>query len=216
MKQNFFFVLALGVTVLSACNNSSDTRMASPDSSGMHNQPPSQDSSSMQANLMKPMNDMMSKAQAMQMTGDFDVDFANMMINHHQGALDMAQMEIVSGKNAAMKAKAQEILDKQKKEQQELRDFVSSYKPSGMKHGEGDLQKGMGTMQDKMKSMHMTGDVDKDFGNMMIVHHQDGISMAEMELKNGMSGKLKQMAQKIITDQRKDIQEFHRLLSAKP
>lgn len=59
-----------------------------------------------------------------------------------------------------------------------------------------------------MKSMQMTGDVDKDFATMMASHHQDGIEMAKMELKNGMSDKLKKMAQKSIDDQQKDIKEF--------
>jgi len=163
---------------------------------------------------MKAMDDMMAKMQLMKMTGDFDVDFANMMIEHHQGALDMAQVEASQGKDEKMKSKAQEILTKQKKEQQELKDFVQNYKPSGMKHGEGEMQKSMSKMMDKMKSMQMSSNIDKDFVTMMASHHQDGISMAKMELKNGMSDKLKQMAQKSIDDQQKDMKEFQAWLSA--
>lgn len=165
--------------------------------------------------LMGSMNSMMDKMHSMNMTGDFDTDWANMMIEHHQGAIDMAQVEISQGKDEKMKNKAQEIIDKQKKEQQELRDIVSSYKPSGMKHGEGELQKSMSAMMDKMKGMQMSGDVDKDFATMMSSHHEDGISMAKMEIKNGMSDKLKQIAQKSIPDQQKDIAEFKSWLSNK-
>jgi len=150
----------------------------------------------------------------MQMTGDFDIDFANMMIVHHQGALDMAQVELSQGKDGKMKAKAQEILTTQKNEQQMLRDFVISYKPSGMKHGEGELQKSMIDMSHKMKSMEMSGDIDKDFATMMTAHHDEGVSMSKMELKNGMAKKLKQMAQKGINDQQKDIKEFKSWLSS--
>lgn len=38
--------------------------------------------------------------------------------------------------------------------------------------------------------------------------------MSKMDLKNGMDSKLKQMAQKGITDQQKEIQEFKTWLSA--
>ena len=205
---------------ISACGNSSENATTSSDTStststAATEQPSTtQDTTKSGEGLMKSMNDMMDKMHSMQMTGDFDVDFANMMVAHHQGALDMAQIEASQGKDETMKSKAQEIPTKQKKEQQELKDFVQSYKPSGMKHGEGEIQKSMSKMMDKMKSMQMSGDVDKDFATMMVSHHQDGIDMAKMEVKNGMSDKLKQMAQKSIDDQQKEIKEFQTWLSA--
>ena len=58
------------------------------------------------------------------------------------------------------------------------------------------MQKSMTDMMNKMKSMQMTGNVDKDFAILMISHHEDGITMSKMELQNGMDSKLKQMAQK--------------------
>lgn len=164
--------------------------------------------------MMGPMQSTMSKMQSMNMTGDFDVDFANMMIEHHQGGIDMAQMEVSQGKNEKLKAKAREIIDKQKKEQQELKDFVTSYKPSGMKHGEGELQKSMQSMMGKMKGMPMSGDTDKDFAMMMTHHHEHGIAMNKMEQQYGMSDKLKQMAKKSTGDQQKDIAELKRLSAA--
>lgn len=205
---------------VSACGNSSENGTTNTDtsttstSSATAQTPTTQDTSMQGGDLMKPMNDMMDKMHSKQMTGDFDVDFANMMIEHHQGGIDMAQVEVSQGKDDKVKAKAQEILTKQQKEQQELKDFVSSYKPSGMKHGEGEMQKSMQTMMDKMKSMQMSGDVDKDFATMMISHHEDGISMAKLEVKNGMADKLKQMAKKGIADQQKDISELKSWLSS--
>jgi len=220
MKLTLALFTAATMFFVTACGNSSESASTNNDTSTAtvttipEQTSTTQDTTKSRPDLMKPMNDMMTKMQSMQMTGDFDIDFANMMVEHHQGALDMAQIEVSNGNDEKMKAKAQEILTKQKKEQQELNDFVSSYKPSGMKHGEGEMQKSMSAMMDKMKSMQMTGDVDKDFATMMTSHHQDGISMAKMELKNGMSAKLKQMVQKSIDDQQKDIKEFQAWLSA--
>jgi uncharacterized protein (DUF305 family) len=163
--------------------------------------------------LMSVMNSMMNKMHSMKMTGDFDLDWANMMIEHHQGGIDMAQVELSQGKDEKMKAKAQEIITKQKDEQQKLRDMVSSHKPSDMKHGEGELEKHMNDMMNTMQSMKMSGDVDKDFVTMMMHHHEHGIAMATMEVKNGMNDELKKMAQKSITDQEKDVKEFRQWLN---
>ena len=199
---------------LSACGNSSENATSNTDTSASTTNsttaqtPTQQGTTKSTGDLMKPMNDMMDKMHSVQMTGDFDVDFANMMAEHHQGGIDMAQVEVSQGKDETMKAKAQEILTKQKKEQQELKDFVQSYKPSGMKHGDGELQKSLSKMMDKMKSMQMSGDIDKDFAMIMSSHHEDGIKMAKMELKNGMSKELKNISLKSIDDQQKNIHEF--------
>jgi DUF305 family protein family protein len=49
-------------------------------------------------------------------TGDADRDFARMMIPHHQGAIDMALVEIRYGKDARLKRLAQEIIVTQQQE----------------------------------------------------------------------------------------------------
>lgn len=69
-------------------------------------------SSDMKQSMMAGMDNM----QKMPMSGDTDKDFAMMMKIHHQGALDMAQMELAQGKSAEMKAMAKNIIATQKKE----------------------------------------------------------------------------------------------------
>jgi len=49
-------------------------------------------------------------------TGDADRDFARMMIPHHQGAIDMAMVELRYGKDERLKRLAQEIIVTQKQE----------------------------------------------------------------------------------------------------
>jgi len=63
--------------------------------------------------MMKEGND---KMMSMQMTGDPDVDFALMMRMHHQGAIEMAQMQLQTGKDPEMRKMAQKIIADQKKE----------------------------------------------------------------------------------------------------
>lgn len=59
-------------------------------------------------------------------------------------------------------------------------------------------------MQENM-GMPMSGDPDRDFAQMMIPHHQGAIDMARIELESGKDPQLRQMAQKIIEDQEREI-----------
>lgn len=53
---------------------------------------------------------------AIQPRGDVDADFAAMMIAHHQGAIDMAVLELRYGRNVQLRRIAQEIIVEQQQE----------------------------------------------------------------------------------------------------
>jgi len=72
---------------------------------------------------MRKMNSDMRKP----MTGDADQDFARMMAAHHQGAIDMARVELQYGKDPDLKAMAQKVIDDQTKEIQELQDWLKQH-----------------------------------------------------------------------------------------
>lgn len=63
---------------------------------------------------------MMKSMESMKMTGDTDREFAAMMKAHHRGAIDMARMELQSGKDAKMRAMAKRII---KDQQMEIKEF---------------------------------------------------------------------------------------------
>jgi uncharacterized protein (DUF305 family) len=50
------------------------------------------------------------------MTGEADKDFVMMMIPHHQGAIDMAKVELQYGKDPMLRKLAQDIIVAQEKE----------------------------------------------------------------------------------------------------
>ena len=58
----------------------------------------------------------MDNMKQMKSTGDVDKDFAMMMKMHHEGALDMAKIELASGKSPELKKMAKEIIASQTKE----------------------------------------------------------------------------------------------------
>jgi uncharacterized protein (DUF305 family) len=76
------------------------------------------------ANMEKPFPVLMDDAMTVMdrdmkvapMTGDPDHDFAAMMIPHHQGAIDMAKVELLYGKDPALRRLAQEIIVTQEQE----------------------------------------------------------------------------------------------------
>lgn len=64
----------------------------------------------------------------------------------------------------------------------------------------------------KSMDIKFTGDADKDFLAAMIPHHQGAVEMAEVVLQHGKNPKIRQLAQEIITMQKKEIAEMKQLL----
>ncbi|MCY1171033.1 hypothetical protein D9M73_111280 [compost metagenome] len=62
------------------------------------------------------MKDNNEKMAGMKMSGNADADFAMMMRMHHQGAIDMAEAQLRSGKDPEMLKMAKKIIADQKKE----------------------------------------------------------------------------------------------------
>ena len=58
----------------------------------------------------------MHKAMMVPYTGDADIDFLRGMIPHHQGAIDMAKIQLQYGKDAQVKRLAREIIRAQEQE----------------------------------------------------------------------------------------------------
>ena len=54
-------------------------------------------------------------------------------------------------------------------------------------------------------SIKPSGDVDRDFADMMIAHHQGAIDMALAELRHGGNEQLRRIAQEIIVEQQQEI-----------
>jgi hypothetical protein len=72
-------------------------------------------------------------------------------------------------------------------------------------------------MSKMMDGMHVrpSGDVDKDFVNVMVPHHEGGIEMAEAELRYGRNVPLRRIAQEIIVTQQQEIAAM-RLAAGEP
>ncbi len=63
-------------------------------------------------------------------------------------------------------------------------------------------------MNDRFKDMKLAGDPDKDFATLLIAHHEDLIFLARTQLEHGADEQLRRVAQKIIDEQQKQINEL--------
>jgi uncharacterized protein (DUF305 family) len=68
------------------------------------------------AELIGGMNRMHVAMASVDPSGDHDVDFVKLMLPHHQGAVDMAQTELLYGADPQMRRLAQEIITDQASE----------------------------------------------------------------------------------------------------
>jgi uncharacterized protein (DUF305 family) len=68
--------------------------------------------------LMKNMETMDAAMGAAEPSGNGDVDFAHLMLPHHQAAIDMARTELLYGRDPQMRRLAQEIITDQESEVQ--------------------------------------------------------------------------------------------------
>jgi uncharacterized protein (DUF305 family) len=163
---------------------------------------------------------------AVKPAGDIDRDFVAMMVPHHQGAIDMAQAELLYGHNQKLLRIAQEIIVEQLQEISAMHlavgepaapDWVAEAPRSAMKAAPASqvdrakeapfLAQNNAAMIKMMADMAVkpTGDIDRDFVAMMVPHHQGAIDMAQAELRYGQNQQLKTIAQEIIVDQQQEI-----------
>ena len=69
----------------------------------------------------------MMKAMETPYTGNADHDFVTGMLPHHQGAIDMAKIELQYGRDPALKSLARDIIASQAKEQAFMRTWLARH-----------------------------------------------------------------------------------------
>jgi uncharacterized protein (DUF305 family) len=214
--KKLLIVGCISATALISCNNNEETSSTTNADSANHSTEATHAATDTTASntttpgnssMMDIMNKNMQDMKTMQSTGNPDNDFAAMMKTHHMGALEMAQLEVAQGTNPELKKMAQKMIDEQQKEIAELNTFLSGHDA----HGGGDAfyKEVMNQMSNMKMDMNHAGSIDMQFAQMMIPHHQGAIDMSKAYIKAGAhEEKLKSMANKLISDQQKEINDL--------
>ena len=189
-------------------------------------QPDANDQSAYITEYMQSMTAMNHQMQMASQSRNPDLAFAKGMIAHHQGAIEMAKIELKYGKDSQMRALAENIIHAQQDEitimqnwfiQQKDKEVTISTTGSktptqdDMMQGPDKMMKG----HDKMMQALMAHDPDVAFAKSMIVHHQGAIDMAETELKIGHDRQLQKLATHIKAAQTPEIKQMQTGLAGK-
>ncbi|WP_157151975.1 DUF305 domain-containing protein [Brachyspira sp. SAP_772] len=160
-------------------------------------------------------------AQAFEKTKNIDVDFLVNMIPHHQGAIDSSKILLETTTNETLKTLANNIIKAQEKEIEEFKALVEELKAKNTDYSDIDTvafgneaEKIMNDMMMEMSMIEVTADNDIDFLKGMIPHHQAAVDASKQILSYTKDDKIKEIANRIITDQEKEIADMNNLLTS--
>ncbi|MGW3561519.1 DUF305 domain-containing protein [Streptomyces sp. NPDC000963] len=153
---------------------------------------------------------------------DADVLFAQMMIPHHEQALEMAELADGRAENAGVKKLAAAIERAQDPEIRTMRAWLAGWgRPGsaghGSGHGGGDASgHGMAGMMSEQDMKDLAGakgeEFDRAFAELMIAHHEGAVAMAEDERRNGVNPTARKLADDVVRTQSAEVAELRRIL----
>ncbi|KPV54817.1 hypothetical protein SE17_01390 [Kouleothrix aurantiaca] len=133
----------------------------------------------------------------------YDAQFIDSMIEHHQGAIDMANQALKEASRPELKTLAQNIITAQEAEIKQMQDWRKAWYPDLAATGGMDMDMG---------DMEVSGDTtvpfDQRFITAMIAHHEGAIAMAKDAGQKAEHSEIKTLAQAIITAQESEITQM--------
>ncbi|WP_055602498.1 DUF305 domain-containing protein [Streptomyces aureus] len=147
---------------------------------------------------------------------DADVMFAQMMIPHHEQALDMAELAEGRAEDPEVKKLVTAIEQAQDPEIQKMKAWLKGWgRPESAGHGGGGGHGMAGMMSDQdMKDLAAVKGkaFDRKFAELMIAHHNGAVAMAEDERKNGENPTAKALADDVVRTQSDEVAALKKVL----
>ncbi|MEV0388043.1 DUF305 domain-containing protein [Nonomuraea sp. NPDC050643] len=144
---------------------------------------------------------------------DADVMFAQMMIPHHEQAVEMADLAATRASDPEIKELATKIKAAQDPEIQTMKGWLTEWGKAAPEAGMGHDMPGVMSEEDMKKLDGAKGkEFDKLFAQQMIAHHNGAIEMARTEQANGSDPKAKELAKAIEATQQAEVEQLQKIL----
>jgi uncharacterized protein (DUF305 family) len=155
--------------------------------------------------------------------GEVDRHFIEMMVPHHQTAIEMADLALQKAQHQELKALAADIKRVQAEEIKRMREWYRQWYGMDLPNvtnaparpGNGMMGSGMmggqnmkGMMSDDLDRLKNAADFDKAFITLMVPHHRMALMMSDMVLMSGEHEELRALARSIITSQSEEIERM--------
>lgn len=207
---SFAIMAAAFATACSAPRSNNSTANADPKSadnrSAMND--PSMDHSKMDHGQM---DHSMMNSSANAATADYDLQFLDTMIVHHQGAVDMAKLIPSKGSSEDLKKLGLNIVSSQEKEIAAMRAWREKWfggKPAAINMEMAGMKDSMSGMDLKKLDTLSGKAFDVEFVKQMIPHHEGAVVMSKEALNRSQKDEIKTLATSIIREQQSEIQQM--------
>ena len=216
-RSTMLVATALVVGGLTACASDSDSSHDGAHGSAHATTSPSTTSSPATTNTMGSTSTP-SAAGSADASREGDISFAQMMIPHHEQAIEMA--DLVLGKEGVDQRVidlAEAIQAAQRPEIERLQGWLADWgvAPGSESTGHEGHGDGMMSADDMTALQNASGaEASRLFLEQMIVHHEGAVDMAQMQVDNGQNPDVIALAQDIIDAQTTEIQQMRDLLAS--
>jgi uncharacterized protein (DUF305 family) len=141
---------------------------------------------------------------------DQDLIFIDAMIVHHQSAIDMAEVAGESAERQEVRDLAGEIIHDQRREIDQMMEWRAMWYPGAADSDLSDMMHmaGMHMSEHDMDSMRHADDVDMEFMDQMIPHHESAVEMARSILETTERKELRELAEEVIDAQTREIEQM--------
>ena len=144
---------------------------------------------------------------------DADVMFAQMMIPHHEQAVEMADLAPARASDPEVKELAAKVKAAQDPEIQTMKDWLTAWGKSAPEGGMAHGMPGVMSEADMKKLEAAKGkEFDKLFATQMIAHHKGAIEMARTEQTDGSNREAKELAKTIEATQQAEVTQLEKIV----
>lgn len=144
-----------------------------------------------------------------------DVMFVQMMIPHHEQAVEMAELAPGAGASPEVQELAAEIAAAQGPEITQMEAMLDRWGVGQMMDHSGHQMAGMVSDADMDRLRATSGaEFDRLFLELMIAHHEGAIDMAQDPLANGEDPELRTLLEAIVEAQTAEIAQMQQMLAA--